>query len=271
MIKDRENASTSTVWLLTDFGVKDAYVGTMKAVICGISRNSIVHDLTHGITPQSICEGAFVLETVLPYLPDGAIVVAVVDPGVGSARKALAVRTDKHTFVAPDNGLLTQIFNQCGPAHIVALNQVHYWLNRLSATFHGRDLFAPIAGHLAAGVPMTALGETVSLDDCVRLSPPRLESSADGRRWVGEVLYVDGFGNCITSIPNDVLRACSTTVVDFEGSTITGIHRTFSDVAVDEPVAYLGSAGRLEIGVRNGHAAGRFRLAPGALITVAFG
>ena len=104
----RVSGGHRSVWLLTDFGIRDAYVGTMKAVIVGISPTTAVYDLTHGITPQSVTEGAFVLGTILPYLPDGAVVVAVVDPGVGSSRKALAVLTNKHVFVAPDNGLLTK-------------------------------------------------------------------------------------------------------------------------------------------------------------------
>ena len=264
--KTGEQIKRPTVWLLTDFGLQDAYVGTMKAVIKSICPVAEVYDLTHGIAPQQITQGAFVLESAIRYLPRGGIVVGVVDPGVGSARKAIAVRTDHHFFVAPDNGLLTPILASGTVRECVALSEMHYWLKEQSSTFHGRDLFAPVGAHLAAGVPVHQMGLPVTAAEWIQLPEPRLVRGAKGESWDAEIIYTDGFGNLITAMPTTLVDDLERWSVWVGPTRIPRIHRTFADVDEGEPVAYTGSAGRIEIGVRNGHGASYFGAEVGSLV-----
>lgn len=258
----------SLITLTTDFGLRDGYVGVMKGIIAGIVPQATVIDLTHDLAPQDLRSAAYLLWTALPYFSPDAVHLAVVDPGVGTARRALAARTPWGFLVGPDNGLFSYIWAAAPPELIVELANPAYRLSAVSSTFHGRDLFAPAAAHLACGVPLTAFGPPVS--DPVRWPLPRLEGVAGGLR--GEVLYVDRFGNCITSIgrltwAGEGLRltpafgqgpACTfradRAMVQAAGR-YWPLRRTYGDVASGEPLALIGSAGLLELAVAQGSAA----------------
>ncbi|MDE2149800.1 MAG: SAM-dependent chlorinase/fluorinase [Gammaproteobacteria bacterium] len=241
--------------LLTDFGTQDAYVGVMKGVILDIVRDVRVVDLTHAVGPQDLRAGAYVLWSAYRYFPDGTVFCAVVDPGVGSARRALALRLAadgrRYAFVAPDNGLLTPLLDSASLSAAVALENPRYRLPAPSATFHGRDVFAPAAAHLAAGVPLEALGPALDPQSLVRIDWPQPQRTPEG--WHGCVLYVDRFGNLITNLPGTAI-ADGDWRVRVAQITIERIARTFADVPEGSPVAYIGSSGLLELGLRNGDA-----------------
>lgn len=259
--------------LLTDFGTRDTYVGVMKAVIATIAPKAHVVDLTHEVRPQDVRGGAYALLVAAPYFPPDTIFVAVVDPGVGGARRPLALRAGGKRFVGPDNGLFSEVLRE-SPADIaVLLADPRYRLPDVSTTFHGRDIFAPAAAHMAAGVPLEALGPHVDSGGLVMLPEPRRFRDAGGV-WHGEVLHVDHFGNLVTTLrrrdldvapeaPEAIRSAWMVVLGDTE---IKSLNRTFADVEPGEPLAYFGSDGYLEIAVRDGDAAGRLRATVGTAL-----
>jgi S-adenosylmethionine hydrolase len=237
-------------------------------------------DISHEIAPQNLRQAAYVLYTSYPFFPPGTVHLVVVDPGVGSARRPIALRTPAGDFVAPDNGVLSYVMAREPVEALVELSDPRYRLPQISHTFHGRDIFAPAAAHLAAGVPITSLGSPVS--DPLTFSPPSVEITPVG--IIGEVLHADHFGNVITSIgllawsERDLIftpafrepqrgdpvrfRAAGATVT-VAGQEIAGVHRTYAKVAAGETLALVGSEGHLEIAVREGSAAQRLGLHPG--------
>ncbi len=269
--------------LLTDFGTEDEYVGVMKGVILSIAPDVRLVDLSHRIPPQDVRRAAFLLSNAVPYFPPDTVHLAVVDPGVGTERRALAIRTPAGAFVGPDNGLFSWVLAEVPEWTAVEIREPAYRLPRVSFTFHGRDIFAPAAAHLAAGIPLDRLGPRVT--DPVLLPPPRLEIGAGVLE--GEVLSADRFGNLTTSIGRfrwdgdrlvlaPAFRPASGEMrlnpagarVVLAGVELQGIRRTYGDVAVGEPVALVGSSGFLEIAVRQGSAAAATGAAPGAPVTV---
>lgn len=239
------------ITLTTDFGYADGYVGALKGVILSIAPQVTIVDITHGIAPQAIAQAAFVLQQAVPHFPADTIHVAVVDPGVGSARRPLAVRTAHATFVGPDNGLFTPFITAATRAQIIHLTAARYWRPRPSITFHGRDIFAPVAAHLAVGVPLAELG--VPVDDPVRFveaAPSRMAGGA----LHATVIHVDHFGNLITNLPGDWLGQ-GQWAIEVHGETVPAISPTYAAVARGMLVAYVGSGGTLEVAVRDGHAA----------------
>ena len=253
------------ITLLTDFGTTDTYVGQMKGVIAGIAPNAHVIDLSHAVPAQDVMNGAIRLESAVDAFPDGSIHVGVVDPGVGSARRAIAAQTERFTFVGPDNGLFTAVWQHHPPKRIMHLNNPAYHRAVVSATFHGRDVFSPCAAHLAAGAPLEDMGEP--LDSPVRLNIP--EPTATGDALALTVLCVDAFGNLITNMTEATLAAyedLSHAVLIAGAGRAHGIRRTFADVPEHEAVAYVGSSHRLELAVRNASAAMRFGVHPGDTI-----
>jgi hypothetical protein len=187
--------------LTTDFGFKDGFAGTMKGVIWGICPEAQIADISHTIEPQNVLEGAFTLWRAYSFFPAGAIHVAVVDPGVGTQRRPLAMRAGKWYFVGPDNGLFTPVLADAEkngwPVEIVHLTNARYWLPDVSRTFHGRDIFAPVGAYLAKGVPLADFGPAIK--DPVRLAMPKPEKTSTG--WRAHVTVVDVFGNCATDLP----------------------------------------------------------------------
>lgn len=240
----------TVITLTTDFGLSDGYVGIMKGVILGIASDVRLVDISHEITPQDVRQGSFVLSNAVPYFPAGTIHLAVVDPGVGSERRPLLVTTPRASFVGPDNGLFTFALEQPG-AQAWVLDRPQYWLPAISRTFHGRDIFAPVAAHLARGVPPEELGSPVS--DAVRLEPLLPERLGNGH-IVGHVVYVDRFGNLITNVPASWLTdgdwAC-----EIASRRIPRLSETYSAALPGELLALIGSSGMLEVAVRNGSAA----------------
>jgi S-adenosylmethionine hydrolase len=254
------------ITLTTDFGLEDAYVGVLKGVILGINPAATIVDLCHAIPPQDVRAAAFLLHTAWPYFPPGTIHVVVVDPGVGSQRRAIAVDAGTATFVAPDNGVLSYVLAEVKEAQAVHLTNRRYWLPQMSATFHGRDIFAPVAAHVSLGVPLTALGEPLSLGELVTFPLPCPERQGDG--WVGHVVHVDHFGNLVTDLEAGVIGDPQSVVIEVGGQRIFGLRRTYADEAPGEPMALIGSSGRLEIAVPGGHAARWLKAQPGDRVRV---
>lgn len=252
------------VTLLTDFGLSDAYVGAMKGVVLGINPQATLVDITHEVSPQNVLQGAFLLGTAWRHFPPGTIHVAVVDPGVGTERRALLLAGHGHLFLAPDNGLLTFVLPGDAPGAApfqpfrarcpegfcaYALTNPRYWRNPVSATFHGRDVFAPVAGHLSLGLAVTELGEPV--DTLVRLVIPPLQQRDD--YLVGHVLHIDQFGNVVTTVPETALASGGGVEVEAGGTKIHGLARTYAEA--HGLAALVGSHGYLEIALTNGSAA----------------
>jgi S-adenosylmethionine hydrolase len=273
------------VTLTSDFGTADGYVGAMKGVILGIAPDVRLVDISHEITPHDVREAAFVLLTASSYFPGDTVHLAVVDPGVGGDRRAIAVRTGAGSFVGPDNGIFTYVMAAQGSERVVELAEPSYRLGEPSATFHGRDVFAPAAAHLASGTRMDSLGPSV--DDPVLLGAPLLEVGPKALK--GEVLHVDRFGNAITSVgrlawsggdlhldPAFGLAAGRRGVEFPAGKAVTsvgrweirGIHRAYVDVQPGCPLALVGSGGYLEIALREGKGAAELGLDVGSPVAV---
>jgi S-adenosylmethionine hydrolase len=241
--------------LLTDFGEEDGYVGVMKGVIWGIAPQVQIADLSHTIQPQNVRQAALVLERAVGYFPKGTVHVAVVDPGVGTSRRAIAARLGNQYYVGPDNGLFTpiieQVENRGEPVKIVDLDKPEYWLPSVSQTFHGRDIFAPVSGHLAAGVALEDLGSEI--DDPIRITLPRPERNGD--HWRAQIAYQDHFGNLSTLLAEKDLIGSKPVKVRVKGVEIEGISRAFGERDQGELVAIFNNAGYLEIARVNGSAA----------------
>lgn len=245
------SAPASRVTLLTDFGTADGYVAAMKGVIAAIAPHAVVDDAAHDIPPGDVHSAAWVLAAYWHLYPRGTTHVVVVDPGVGSARRAIAARLDGRFLVGPDNGVLTRVLaaHDEGAADIVEISNTTFVSDVVSATFHGRDVFAPAAAHLARGVALSDLGP--ALTDPVRLTLVPARRDADGA-IAGEVVHVDRFGNLITNIPAEWLPAHASVRV---GQRDVRVRQTYGDVASGEVVALVGSRGVLELSVRDGSAA----------------
>ena len=255
--------------LTTDFGQFDGYVGVMKGVILAIAPDAQLVDLSHEIAPQDVRQAAHVLARAMPFFPKGAIHVAIVDPGVGSVRRPILVTTASAVFVGPDNGVLTPALTDA-TAKTWELDRPEFWLPEVSATFHGRDLFAPVAGHLACGVSPERMASRVS--DAVLLASAGPQRLPDGSIR-GEVVHADRFGNLITDIPGEWLTGGShrghwQCYVARSVEPAPGPLRTYSDAASGAPLALVSSSGMLEIAVRDGSAQRMFGASPGAPVLV---
>lgn len=251
------------VTLTTDFGLSDGYVGTMKGVILSIAPDVTLVDITHDIAPQHIRQAACALHAAAPYFPPETIHLAVVDPGVGSDRRALVVRTARGFLVGPDNGVFTLFLADAPNAECRAITNAEYTLPHSSATFHGRDIFAPVAAHLARGVDMAEFGPRIT--DPVMFSIPTPTQQPDSS-WLGCVLYADHFGNLITSVTGDLLQRIGDVEITMGQRRIAGLYRAYAQAAPGELVALVGSSGRLEISIVNGNAAQILGLGPDALL-----
>jgi len=255
------------VTLTTDFGLRDAYVAEMKGVMLGIARGARqsldLVDVTHEVERHDITEGALALEAAAPFFPSGTVHLAVVDPGVGTARRGLAVAADGHIFVGPDNGLFTPFLDGDG-WRAFELAEADYRLPEVSRTFHGRDVFAPAAAHVATGVDPSRLGPR--LVDPVRLAWPEVRAVAGA--VAGAVVHADRFGNLITSIHARTVEPLDADVVIRVGGREVPLVGTYADLSVGRPGALVGSTGRLEIAVREGNAATLLRARRGTPVMV---
>lgn len=256
--------------LLTDFGIKDGNVGVMKGVIHNILPDAQIIDLSHSIRPQNIREASLILTRTYRYFPAQTVFVIVVDPGVGTARRPIAVEMYGYHFVLPDNGLLAPLLEQARqeqqPYTIVNLNNPQYWLENISNVFHGRDIFAPVGAHLAAGTALIELGDII--DDPVEIQFAKPAFTPDG--LLGEVIHIDHFGNISTNILKKHLGERTRLTVRLRGLEIPGLFKTFGEQPPGELIALLGSTDYLIISEVNGSAAERLQAQPGDPVEVVF-
>ena len=254
------------ITLLTDFGTQDAFVGVMKGVLKSLAPQAEVVDLTHHIPPQDIRAGAFVLKTASRHFPPGTVHLAVVDPGVGGARRPVAARIGDFAYVCPDNGLLSHVLAQDPLTQAVTLDNRRFHRPQVSRTFHGRDIFAPVAAHLANGVPLGALGTPLDAVQTFPLSHPLVL----GNTITCHILYADVFGNLFTDLTEDMLEPAEAArlVIEIAGVSIHGLSDSYSQAPEGEPLALFGSSGHLEIAVRNGNAREQMGITVGDRVTI---
>ncbi len=250
------------ITLTTDFGLDDPFVAMMKGVILGRCPQARLVDICHTCPPQDILAASHILADTAPYFPAATTHVAVVDPGVGTSRRIICIEEDSQLFLAPDNGLLTPFFQESSRAfHLL---NADLFLQPVSATFHGRDIFAPVAAALAGGLNPTELGPAIPLHELVRLEQPK--PIMDRGLLRGQCLRADHFGNMATNISkNDLdnfLDAGETVVLSLNDTTITGLKHTYGQVK-DEAIALINSSNHLEISIAGGNASRELNLVPG--------
>lgn len=297
------------ITLLTDFGSQDAYAGIMKGVIAGINPRANIIDICHNIPPQDIFNGAYLLSTSYKYFPKGTVHVAVVDPGVGSQRDIVCVEIREHLFLVPDNGLLSFVVQEERPKSIVRVTNDRYFLPSFSNTFHGRDVFAPVAAYLSLGIKPRQLGSKIN--QLKQLDIPRPEVKETGQ-LEGQIIYIDRFGNLITNITralieqhaskqkqnrgrwsgirsqrsevrsqipykvrktskNKMLLPWNTMETTLGKRKIMGLGKTYMDAKPGDPLVLFGSAGFLEVSVNQGNARKYFSVDRGSKIRVEMG
>jgi S-adenosylmethionine hydrolase len=258
------------ITLTTDFGQKDSYVGQMKGVIFGINPECEIVDITHEIEPQDLMMGAFCLLTAYKFFPKGTIHVAVVDPGVGGKRRPIVVETPDYFFVGPDNGIFTFIYRRERSIVVREIKNRSFFNEPVSTTFHGRDIFGPVAAHLSLGVKAENIGPEI--ENLTLLSIP--EPSLKGEFMIGEVIYFDRFGNAITNLTDSFIHSILNKRrhrimagdVDFGP-----IQRSYDSVDEGMPICLIGSCGFLELSVRNGSARDLFSLKKGDPVFLRWG
>ena len=241
---------STIITLTSDFGNKDSFAATMKGVILRINPQAQIVDLSHEISPQDVWEAAFTLKTAYEYFPKGTVHLAIVDPGVGTGRRPIVVVTDNYYFVGPDNGLFSLVYKESERFRVHHVTASHYFLPNPGLTFHGRDIFAPVAAWLTKGIPSANFGEEI--EDYVKLNVPVPKKASNGIE--GHVIHVDRFGNCITNIQytdiqslipeGENIRPLSITAA---GKEVKGLKRFYADAAPGEPGAIINSSGYLEI------------------------
>jgi S-adenosylmethionine hydrolase len=253
--------------LLTDFGTRDHYAGTMKGVALGICPDATLVDISHDIPAHDILTGALELAAAYRYFPAGTIFLVVVDPGVGSARRGLAAESGDYRFVAPDNGVLTAVLDEHPPKRVVELTERKYARPTVSRTFEGRDRFAPAAGWLAKGIDLAALGRSAGTIQRLEIPHPALQ---DGR-IDGQVLRVDRFGNLITNIDRRTFDKLAAGSLDLRigAHPVSRVVSTYADAAPGEVVALFGSSDHLEVAANGASAAEALDLGRGATVHVA--
>ena len=260
-------APSHIITLMTDFGTSDHYVGVMKGVILNINPQVQIVDITHNIPPQDIHGAAFLIDSAYRYFPTGTIHVIVVDPGVGSERQAIVCQTETAYFVCPDNGILTHILHDEERIHTVAVENSAYFLPQVSNTFHGRDIFAPVAAHLSCGIPIGVLGSPIAHPVQLPIPKPQVTDKA----IIGQVIWIDSFGNLVTNISHEVLESLAgrnSVVICAGNAEINHINRSYAESAVGEILAIIGSFNRLEISINQGNAAQILGLNRGDTITI---
>lgn len=261
------------ITLTTDFGLNDHFVGTMKGVILGIIPDVEIVDICHSVQAFDVLDGALTIAQAYSYFPAGTVHMVVVDPGVGTARRPIIVSSERHHFVAPDNGVLSLIYGREERLHVRHVTADHYFLQPLSNTFHGRDVFSPVAAYLAKGVDSEKFGDEIT--DFVRFNAPK-PKPVDSRTIKGVVLKVDRFGNLITNITPEIVPAL------FESQTpsftltvgkreINQMKSTYAEGAPGEVFAILGSMGYIEIAANRGAAAQLIGVGKGTDVTITLG
>lgn len=255
------------ITLITDFGNKDGYVGAMKGVMLDINPNLHIVDITHDISPQDIGEASFVLMTTFPFFPKGTIHLAVVDPGVGSLRRPLATKASDHIFVGPDNGIFGFLCHRGKKPEIYEITENRFFRHEISYTFHGRDLFAPVAAHLSLGLALNRVGKPIShIEEGTSFKPFVEEGFIQG-----EIIYVDRFGNLITNITKELVeKVAKGRDVEIRAGekVILGISQFYSQEAPGEVLALFGSSSFMEISINMGNAAQKLKMGKGDKVIV---
>jgi len=259
------------ITLLTDFGLKDPYVGAMKGVILSICPDANIVDISHEIRKFDIRQGAYVLAASAIFFPRGTIHVGVVDPGVGTTRKAIIIETKKSFYIGPDNGLLTLAALREGIKKVVHIINREYMLPRVSRTFHGRDIFAPAAAHLAKGIPIEDFGPTLEKYEILSFSEPHIQAN----QIEGEIIYIDGFGNIVTNIFSEILEKTGISEGDKikillgdKLEKVLKICKAYNEVKKGEFLAIIGSGNFLEISINQGNAAKKLNVKEGTRIKI---
>ncbi len=269
---------SAIITLTTDFGLAEAYVAAMKGVILSLNPEAKLVDICHSIKPQNISQAAFILSTAYQFFPERTIHLVVVDPGVGTERRAIILRTPLADFVAPDNGVLSYVIRQfpAGPLNVsrrqielapelqaVAITKPEFWMSPVSATFHGRDIFAPVAARLSLGLPPEDFGEPIT--SLAVLPMPSLDQETD--TLTGYVIHIDNFGNLITNIKRtDLPQEHPPVVIEVGNKRISGLSRTYAES--EGLLAIIGSSGYLEIALKNGNAGAFLGAEPGSEVKI---
>ncbi len=260
------------ITLLTDFGLQDEYVGVLKGVILGTDPAARIVDICHGIDAQDVEAAAHTLKAAYPYFPKGSVHAAIVDPGVGTERGIIAAQTDGHRFIAPDNGLLTPVLAGNASATIHRVKNDKLFRHPVSRTFHGRDIIAPVAAHLSAGLSLEDVGPAVGLGEI------HDREYADARRIgsdqiEGRIVSVDRFGNLMTNIHARDLKDSAGGQLSFQvgDAQISGLSETYAQGSPGKPIALVGSRDTIEIAVKEGSAARVLNLTRGAIVRVSLG
>ena len=253
----------AVITLTTDFGLHDAYVAATKGAMLAVAPDVSLVDVSHQILPQDVASGAYILFSAYRYFPAGTVHLAVVDPGVGSARRAIAVETPDYRFVGPDNGLFSGVFQRERKWNVVEIRNAAFFRSTVSPTFHGRDIFGPVAAHLCSGVPVAKLGPPVT--DPIRLDFWTVQERDDV--VVGRIVHVDRFGNAISNVGRRRVGDGEVCVRVGE-NLFEGICRTYTDVPEGEALVLYGSEDTLEVAINRGNAAGKLGLRRGDRVTV---
>lgn len=257
---------STIITLTSDFGHRDHYVGVLKAVILRTAPQALIVDISHEIPPQDVMAGAWVLRNAAPAFPDGTIHLVVVDPGVGTDRRPVVVEMDGQLFVGPDNGIFSLISQQDG-YRAWKIDRPDLYASSVSDTFHGRDIFAPVAAHLSIGLQPKQVGEPVSELITYRWARP----IADGAGIQGWIVHIDRFGNLISNIPSALIREAigNQQIKIYVGNTILQrFDRSFGSVEEGDPVAYIGSSDMLEVAINKGDASQMLGVQKGAQISI---
>ncbi len=258
------------ITLLSDFGLRDPYVAGMKAVILSIYPDAKIFDISHDVEKFNVRMGAFILASAAPYFPVGAVHLAVVDPGVGTKRRPIIVETGRSLYVGPDNGLLMLSALIEGVTNVYHITNEKYVLPEVSRTFHGRDIFAPVAACLASGIKVSEFGPEVKYFE----KPPFSEPNVKNGEVYGEILYIDSFGNATTNISADLLQRIKITdgaslkINVGEKRTVLKLSSAYDEVPTQTPLAIIGSSNFLEISVNQGNAAEKFRAKVGDAVKI---
>lgn len=263
----------SIITLLTDFGISDEYVGLMKGVILAITPSVVIVDITHQIDPQDIVQAAYTIKSSYRYFPTKTVHLIVVDPGVGGDRDIIAVQVMGHFFMAPDNGVLTLLYDEGKIDSIVRIDNSAFFLKSVSQTFHGRDIIAPVGAHIANGVPLNTLGSEIGLTDIIRLKDLSARISPQGE-LIGKIVSIDRFGNLITNIDSKQLHEYAQSAQDGKpqirigDNVVNGISPAYESADQQSALAIIGSRGYLEVAVYKGSAKRYFNVEKGDLVKV---
>jgi S-adenosylmethionine hydrolase len=259
------------ITLTTDFGLRSGFAGVMQGVIYNIAPQVQILDITHFIAPQDIREGAYTLSRAVPFFPKGTVHLYIVDPGVGTMRRPLAARLGDHFFIGPDNGLLTLLIEDAEQNRLqiefIHLDRPQFWLPKVSRTFHGRDIFSPVAAHLASGVPLGEMGTPFS--DPVRLEMPHPRQTDTG--WIAHITSIDTFGNLTTDLPISLVPDPSDVLFRIGDSEVRGIADSYGHKQPGDLIAVVDSEEFIELAIVNGNAAHTLDVKAGDAVEVIFG